>query len=418
MFRFNNPDAAMVLLMTAAAYCTVRALDCGREEQDRHRNGARWMALAGVAVGFAFLAKMLEGVMVMPALAGAYLVAAPVPMRRRWLHLLGGATAFVASAGWFVVLTLLWPASAAPVPRRVDGQQLHEPGAGLQRLRPGDGPQPPRLRRPRTWGPWRAVSCMRIRGSASAGSAPSRRAGRGWCPASSGTRSAGCCPPPCSPPCWWWWRGGGRHAPIPCGPAPSCSAGGSWSTRLVLTLMHGMIHPYYSLSIAPPVAAMFALGVGQLWARRESAWYRGALAVHAVGHRGVRLVDPAPQRGLAACVAVGDPGVGGGVGAGAGERADDQVQTRGRFDGVDTGLDGGAGRARGVRGGDGRHRRIRAAARWSGPRGPAMSAGARGTGLSIPLNWIDMLKHTDTKWSAAIDRSSSAAASNCPPAQR
>ena len=41
--------------------------------------GARWMALAGVALGFAFLAKMLEGVMVMPALAGAYLVAAPVP---------------------------------------------------------------------------------------------------------------------------------------------------------------------------------------------------------------------------------------------------------------------------------------------------------------------------------------------------
>ena len=39
------------------------------------------MALAGVALGFAFLAKMLEGVMVAPALAAAYLVAAPVPVR-------------------------------------------------------------------------------------------------------------------------------------------------------------------------------------------------------------------------------------------------------------------------------------------------------------------------------------------------
>ena len=63
MFRFNNPDAVMVLLMTAAAYCAVRALE---------RHGARWMALAGVALGFAFLAKMLEGLMVMLAVGLAY----------------------------------------------------------------------------------------------------------------------------------------------------------------------------------------------------------------------------------------------------------------------------------------------------------------------------------------------------------
>jgi len=61
MFRFNNPDAVMVLLMTAAAYCTVRALP---------KAGVRWLAWAGVALGFAFLAKMLEGLMVAPALAG------------------------------------------------------------------------------------------------------------------------------------------------------------------------------------------------------------------------------------------------------------------------------------------------------------------------------------------------------------
>ena len=59
MFRFNNPDAVMVLLMTAAAYCTVRALQ---------RASGAWLALAGVALGFAFLAKMLEGLMVMPAI--------------------------------------------------------------------------------------------------------------------------------------------------------------------------------------------------------------------------------------------------------------------------------------------------------------------------------------------------------------
>ena len=43
--------------------------------------------------------------------------------------------------------------------------------------------------------------------------------------------------------------------------------------------MQGVIHAYYSLSIAPAVAAMFAIGVSQMWARRESWWCRIALAV-------------------------------------------------------------------------------------------------------------------------------------------
>ena len=105
MFRFNDPDAAMVLLMTAAAYCTVRALE---------RGSARWLAGAGVALGFAFLAKMLEGAMVIPALGATYLVTAPVRLRSRILHLAGAAAAFVLSAGWFVILTMLWPAASRP----------------------------------------------------------------------------------------------------------------------------------------------------------------------------------------------------------------------------------------------------------------------------------------------------------------
>lgn len=105
MFRFNNPDAVMVLLMTAAAYCTVRALS---------GSGARWLVLAGVALGFAFLAKMLEGLMVLPALGAAYLVAAPESLGRRIRHLLVAAAALVVSAGWYVLLTILWPAGSRP----------------------------------------------------------------------------------------------------------------------------------------------------------------------------------------------------------------------------------------------------------------------------------------------------------------
>ena len=51
MFRFNNPDALLVLLMTAAAYAMVRATESGR---------TRWIALAGALLGFGFLAKMLR----------------------------------------------------------------------------------------------------------------------------------------------------------------------------------------------------------------------------------------------------------------------------------------------------------------------------------------------------------------------
>nr|WP_246024106.1 glycosyltransferase family 39 protein [Nocardia yunnanensis] len=105
MFRFNNPDAVMVLLMTAAAYCTVRALP---------RASLRWITLAGVALGFAFLAKMLEGLMVLPALGLAYLIVAPISLRRRLLHSLAALGALLVASGWYVVLTILWPADSRP----------------------------------------------------------------------------------------------------------------------------------------------------------------------------------------------------------------------------------------------------------------------------------------------------------------
>ena len=60
MFRYNNPDALLVLLLVAAAYCVVRATETA---------STRWMALAGCALGFAFLTKMLQAFLVAPGLA-------------------------------------------------------------------------------------------------------------------------------------------------------------------------------------------------------------------------------------------------------------------------------------------------------------------------------------------------------------
>jgi 4-amino-4-deoxy-L-arabinose transferase-like glycosyltransferase len=105
MFRFDNPDAFLVLLMTAAAYFTVRALAKG---------SWRWLALVGVALGFAFLTKMLQGLLVLPAFALAYLFLANTTVGRRIIHLLVAAAALVVSAGWWVLATVLWPAASRP----------------------------------------------------------------------------------------------------------------------------------------------------------------------------------------------------------------------------------------------------------------------------------------------------------------
>lgn len=105
MFRFNNPDALLVLLMVAGAYCVMRATATG---------SGRWLAMAGVALGFAFLTKMLQGLLVLPAFGLAYLLLANTGWVRRVLHLLGAALALVAAAGWWVLAVAMWPASARP----------------------------------------------------------------------------------------------------------------------------------------------------------------------------------------------------------------------------------------------------------------------------------------------------------------
>jgi 4-amino-4-deoxy-L-arabinose transferase-like glycosyltransferase len=103
MFRFNNPDALLVLVLVAAAYATVRATE---------RASARWLVLAGALVGAGFLTKMLQALLVVPALAVVYLVAAPTTVRRRIGHAARRGLALLVSAGWWVAIVELVPASA------------------------------------------------------------------------------------------------------------------------------------------------------------------------------------------------------------------------------------------------------------------------------------------------------------------
>ncbi len=248
MFRFNDPDAVMVLLMTAAAYCTVRATE---------RGSVRWLAGAGVALGFAFLAKMLEGVMVLPTLAAAYLVAAPVRLRARFTHLAIAAAAFLVAAGWFVVLTILWPASSRPYLAGSTDNTFMNLVLGYNGFARVLGRNHPDLH--------------------GFGGGQSH----GWARLFSGEFGVEI----------GWLLPAAMLATVLTvivrGRAPRTDATraatilfGGWLLvdGLVLSYMHGTTHPYYSLSIAPPVAAIFAIGLHQMWSRREMLLGRAGLA--------------------------------------------------------------------------------------------------------------------------------------------
>ncbi|MBQ1122930.1 glycosyltransferase family 39 protein [Streptomyces sp. B15] len=105
MFRFNNPDALLCLLMVAALWCLGRAVEDAR---------TKWLVLAGACFGAGFLAKALQAWLILPVAALVYLVCGPTGLRRRIGQLLCGGLTTVVSAGWWVALVELWPASSRP----------------------------------------------------------------------------------------------------------------------------------------------------------------------------------------------------------------------------------------------------------------------------------------------------------------
>ncbi len=98
MFRFNNPDALLTLLLVAAAYAMVRAVESGR---------TRWLVLAAVLLGAGFNTKMLQAFLVVPAFVFVYLLAGNAPLRRRIAQILLTGVALVVSAGWWVAVVEL-----------------------------------------------------------------------------------------------------------------------------------------------------------------------------------------------------------------------------------------------------------------------------------------------------------------------
>ena len=108
MFKFNNPDALLVLLLIGSVASTVRALESSRlRALGQAGHPVRWLALGGALVGLAFLTKMMQAFLVVPALALVYLVAAHTPLGKRVGHLLVAFGAMILSAGWWIAIVEL-----------------------------------------------------------------------------------------------------------------------------------------------------------------------------------------------------------------------------------------------------------------------------------------------------------------------
>jgi len=255
MFRFNNPDALLVVLLVAAAYCIVRALD---------GHSRRWVAMAGVALGFAFLAKLLQAFLIIPALALVVLIAVPGSIWRRLGDLGVGLLAMVVSAGWYVALVSLWPADSRPYIGGSTDNSLLELALGyngLGRVLGGDGNP--------------------TRGSGGTGGGPGPGGGAGgsmfggdpgitrmfgdsmgteisWLlPAALVGLVAGL----------WFTRRSARTGRTRAG----LLLWGGWTviTVVVFSFMKGIMHPYYTIALAPGVAGIIGITVTELWRGRQ-----------------------------------------------------------------------------------------------------------------------------------------------------
>lgn len=113
MFRFNNPDAMLILLMLGAAACVLRGLEL---PADRHGNRVRtrWYAVAGLLIGLGFLTKQFQVLLVLPGFGLAMLLLSPAPWPRRLLDDVVALGTMVIGASWWVLLTALVPSGSRP----------------------------------------------------------------------------------------------------------------------------------------------------------------------------------------------------------------------------------------------------------------------------------------------------------------
>ena len=252
MFRFNNPDALLVLLLVAAVWATMRAL-----EQAALRAGTRWLMLAGAFVGLGFMAKMLQALLVVPALVVVYLYAAPVPVRRRLFQLVAALGALVVVGGAWIAAVMMVPAAQRPW---IGGSQYNsvlELALGYNGFGRLTGNETGSVGGGNGWG---ATGPTRLFDGEIGGQIA-------WLvPAALLFLVAGL-----------WLT---RRAPRIDRTRAAFVVWGLWLlvTGLTFSLMAGIFHAYYTVALAPAVAALVGMGVAVGWRLKHRLIGSGLLA--------------------------------------------------------------------------------------------------------------------------------------------
>ncbi|MEP6624621.1 MAG: glycosyltransferase family 39 protein, partial [Acidimicrobiia bacterium] len=274
MFRYNNPDALLALCLVLGAYWLTRAIEDGR---------TKWVVLTGLALGFAFLAKELQALLVIPGFGAAYLLAAPGTIWRRTRQGFVMAIAMVVGAGWWIAIVVLTPAASRPYIGgstnnsfwnvlfgyngfgRLTGNETGSVGAA-----PGG---------PGTTGRWGATGWTRMFNSQFGGEAS-------WLlPAALALLAIGLVVTI-------------RRARTDRTRAALVVWGG-WLlvTGVAFSFGKGIIHEYYAVALAPAIGALVGVGTHLLWRHKRAWWSRlsmVAVLALSVGW-GLRLLDRSPQ---------------------------------------------------------------------------------------------------------------------------
>ncbi len=245
MFRYNNPDALLTLLLIAAAWALLRGVE---------RGGLRWILLSAFLVGLGFNTKYLQADLVVPAFFLTVLIAAPGSLRRRLLQLLAAAGVLIVASGWWLALVDLIPAASRPyiggsTNNTVLDLVLGYDGLGRIFGRGGPGPGSGA-----GGGFGGTPGLLRLFNSQVGGQVswllPLALLGLGVC----------------------IWQAKGR--PRTDRSVAGTVLWGSWLlvTAIVFSFSSGIFHSYYTVQLAPAVAALAAAGIVFLWRKQSGSW--------------------------------------------------------------------------------------------------------------------------------------------------
>jgi 4-amino-4-deoxy-L-arabinose transferase-like glycosyltransferase len=227
-----------------AAWAITRAIADG---------ATKWLLWCGTFIGFAFLAKMMQAFLVVPGFGVAYLIAGPHGVAKRLWQLCAALGAMIVAGGWWVAIAMLWPTADRPF---IGGSQTNSVWDlmfgynGIGRLT-GDETG--------SVGWSDQSSATKLFDSQMGGqvawllpaavlAAVAVLVLRGRSPRTDQTRAA-------------------------------VLVWGSWLlvTGITFSLMEGIIHPYYTVALAPAIAALVGIGAATMWRHRTSPIALGAL---------------------------------------------------------------------------------------------------------------------------------------------